>query len=402
MNFNVLILGSDANAYYMARACYEAYHKKAHLLGKTKLAFTKFSNILTIEYHDDLWEEKSFVSILNAYAQKHSEKILVVSTNETYSLFLARNAQKLAKNLIFFKQDVQILETLMNKEKFYKTYKKSSLSFPKTFYIDVQNDNIIPTIEYPVILKPANVILYNHLSFFGKKKIYKLDTETEVKETLQLLKKAHYNDKMILQEFIEGNDSYLFDSVVYVDRNGEPKIISFAQIGIQERKKSMVGNAAALINGFNTFDGDVEKAKQNILSFMQKLGMNGFFEVDMKYDSKTKEFKVLEINARQGRCSYYLVPLGANLIQIMVDDLIFQKDLPFKDLKEEVLLSFIPKGVLKKYTSNNEFKKKALSLWKKRVSPMECPKDKNIKRFLMMKKRLWHYYKEYKNSDWEE
>ena len=70
---------------------------------------------------------------------------------------------------------------------------------------------------------------------------------------------------MILQEFIEGNDSYLFDSVVYVDRNGKPKIISFAQIGIQERKKSMVGNAAALINGFNTFDGDVEKAKQNIL-----------------------------------------------------------------------------------------------------------------------------------------
>ena len=183
MNFNVLILGSDANAYYMARACYEAYHKKAHLLGKTKLAFTKFSNILTIEYHDDLWEEKSFVSILNAYAQKHSENILVVSTNETYSLFLARNAQKLATNLIFFKQDVQILETLMNKEKFYKTYKKSSLSFPKTFYIDVQNDNIIPTIEYPVILKPANVILYNHLSFFFFFLLFQIDTEIEVIET---------------------------------------------------------------------------------------------------------------------------------------------------------------------------------------------------------------------------
>ena len=49
--FKVLILGSDANAYYMARCTYEAYHKKAHLIAKDRLAFTKFSNILTIEYH---------------------------------------------------------------------------------------------------------------------------------------------------------------------------------------------------------------------------------------------------------------------------------------------------------------------------------------------------------------
>ena len=57
LDFEVLILGSDANAYYMARCAYEAYHKKAHLLGKSRLAFTKYSNILTIEYHNDLWIE---------------------------------------------------------------------------------------------------------------------------------------------------------------------------------------------------------------------------------------------------------------------------------------------------------------------------------------------------------
>ena len=41
-------------------------------------------------------------------------------------------------------------------------------------------------------------------------------------------------------------------------------------------------------------------------------------------------------------------------------------------------------------------------MWRKRVSPMECKLDKNAKRFLMMKKRLWHYKKEYENSYWEE
>ena len=39
------------------------------------------------------------------------------------------------------------------------------------------------------------------------------------------------------------------------------------------------------------------------------------------------KFKVLEINARQGRCSYYISALGANLIEIMVNDLILKKDI---------------------------------------------------------------------------
>ncbi len=402
MNFQVLIIGSDANAYYMARASYEAYRKKAHLIAKNRLAFTKFSNILTIEYHDDLWEEEAFVQILNQYAKDHPEKILTISTNETYSLFLARNQQKLRENLIFFHQEEKKILSLMNKELFYKTYKNSCLSFPETYYFDIEKDSIIPTMNYPMIVKPANVISYNHIQFEGKKKIYKIKSQKELEKTIALIKKSGYKDRLILQEFISGDDSHLFDCVVYVDRNLKVKVISFAQIGIQERTKSMVGNAAALINSLNTFDGDSETSKKNIIKFMENLGMNGFFEIDMKYDEKTKEFKVLEINARQGRCSYYLVPLKANLVKIMAEDLIFHHDLPFMDLKEKVLLSFIPKKVLIKYCSNEEFKKEALRLWKNRVSPMQCPLDKNFKRFLMMKKRLWHYHKEYENSDWEE
>jgi len=402
-DFEVLIIGSDANAYYMARCCYEAYHKKAHLIAKERLAFTKYSNILTIEYESNLWDELVFVKKVNEYANLHqNKKILVVSTNETYSIFLSRNKERILSNCYFFLQDEKVLLSLTNKEKFYKTYKKSVLTFPLTYYFDVTKDSILPTLSYPMILKPANVVMYNHLRFEGKNKIYKIYSEEELKKVISLIKNAGYTDRLILQEYISGDDSYLFDSVVYVDRFGKVKVISFAQIGIQERSRSMVGNAATLINGFNTFQGDVSKMKKTIIQFMETLKMNGFFEFDMKYDAKSKTFKVLEINARQGRCSYYLTPLGANLIKIMVDDLIFEKDLPFLDLKNECLLSFVPKCIIKKYVGNEDFKKRALALWKKRVSPMECKDDKNIKRFLMMKKRLRHYKKEYKDSYWEQ
>lgn len=220
MDFQVFIIGSDANAYYMARACYEEYHKKAHLIAKERLAFTKFSNILTISYYDNLWEEEDFVRILNTEAEKYEMPILVISTNETYSLLLARNQKRLAKNLVYFKQEEKVIKTLMNKEQFYKTYKKSSLCFPETYYFDVAKDQILPTMKYPMILKPANVVLYNHVPFEGKKKIYKIASEEELKETIALLKNSPYQDKMILQEFIPGNDSIylivLFMLIVWV------------------------------------------------------------------------------------------------------------------------------------------------------------------------------------------
>ena len=405
MDFFVLILGTDANAYYMARCCYEEYKIKPHLIGQRRLAFTKFSNILTVEYCPDFWKEETFLEVINNYA-KNSEykKILLVSTNETYTEYISKNKEKLNKKFVYNLPSIEIIKTLTNKENFYKTYENSELTFPKTIYFDAKKDKIENIkIQFPLVLKPANVVKYNHVDFVEKNKIYKIDNQNELEKTINVIKNSEYDDRLIIQEFIPGDDSYLFDSVVYVDKNSKCKVISFAQIGMQERTKSMVGNAALLINGFNTFDGNTEKQINNIISFIEKIGYMGFAEIDMKYDYRDKTFKVLEINARQGRCSYYLTPLGCNLIKIMVDDVIKNKDIEKKVLTEKVLLTFVPKGIIKKYCTNKKLKKEALKLWKKGnfVKPMDCKLDKNFKRFLMLRKRWLHYYKEYKNSYWK-
>ena len=78
MAFEVLILGSDANAYYMARCLYEAYHKKAYLIGKDRLAFTRFSNILTITYEPKIWDEKIFLKTLDQFQKKHQGKKIIL------------------------------------------------------------------------------------------------------------------------------------------------------------------------------------------------------------------------------------------------------------------------------------------------------------------------------------
>ena len=79
----------------------------------------------------------------------------------------------------------------------------------------------------------------------------------------------------IIQEYIPGDDSHLFDAVVYCDKKKKVKLVSFAQIGLQEHAPKMIGNAAALINGYSEFPGvteqiakikeSVDKVKINIL-----------------------------------------------------------------------------------------------------------------------------------------
>ena len=400
-DFNVLIVGNDANAYYMGRCCFEKYHKKAHLIGKKKMAFTKYSDILTIEYEENLWQEKQFINSVNNYANKVcKEKVLLISTNETYSEFISKNQDKLASNLVYPHQNYSVLTSLTNKEKFYKLYYNSLLDFPKTYYLDI-NSFDLPPLKYPLIIKPANVISYNHLDFNGKNKIYKVETPKEAHETIAKIQKSGYKDKLIFQEYIKGDDSHLFDSVVYVDKNHHVKVISFAQIGLQERTKEMVGNAATLINGYSTFkQAPIKEMKQKIINFMENINYTGFAEIDMKYDEEKQKFIVLEINARQGRCSYYLTKLDANLVETLVDDLIYQKELPKKDLEKKVLLSFVPKNIVKKYITNKEFQNEALKMWKKRIRPMETLDDKNFYRFLLMRKRLHNYRKEYKRAYW--
>ena len=403
MDYNVLIIGSDANAYYMGRCYHEIFKEKAHVLAKSPLPYTEFSSILDITYNDGIWDEKKFIKALYKFKKEHgNKKTLLISSNETYANFIALNKEKLQKDgFIFNYPNAKLLKTLIMKEDFYKNYKDSCISIPETHYYDCSKETKFnKKMNYPVILKPSNVIMYNHIDFVGKNKIYKIESEEELLKIIDTIKENGYTDILIIQDFIPGDDSYLFDAVGYVDKNHQVKLLTLAQIGLQEHSKAMVGNAAVLINGYNEF-GKTKEIEKQMKKFLEDIKYQGYCEFDLKYDRRDKKFKVLEINARQGRCSYYLDALGYNLVQVLIDDLIFNKKSEYKFLNKKVLLSFVPKGVAKKYIINDQFKEEMLSLWKTRVNPISYKKDRNLKRRIFLLRRHFSYYKDYKNGYWK-
>ena len=402
MDFILLIIGADANAYYMARCYHELCQKKAYLIAKNPIWFTDTSKIVNISYNENLRNEKEFLKALNSFYNEHQkEKILLVSATENYIELIAKNQEKLKNKFYFNYSDFNIIKNLSNKELFYKKYMNNGIiDLPKTIYYDTRtNQKINIDFDYPIILKAANVVLYRQLHFKNQNKIYKIQKIKELLKIISDIKDGGYNDILIIQEYIEGDDSLLFDSVIYADTNAKVKRISFAQIGLQEHKKDLVGNAAVLINGYNQFND--KNIIERIKKLSEMIGIKGFAEFDLKYDQKTQDYKLLEINPRQGRSSYYLTNLGCNLIDILKRDLLDKELLKYTVLNQEVLLSFVPKKIIKRYILNKKYRQKALSMYKNHVNPIKYNNDKSIKRNYLIWKKDLRYYKDYKNGYWE-
>ena len=403
MDFTLLIIGADANAYYMARCYHELTNSKAYLIAKNPIWFTDTSKILNISYNDKLREEKTLLKVLDEFYNKHkNKKILLVSATENYIELISKNKDKLKNKYYFNYANIDIINTLSNKELFYKKYMDNGIiDLPKTFYYNISKDKDIKLdFNYPVIVKAANVVKYRKLSFNNQNKIYKVKDEKELKNIINDIKNGGYLDTLIIQEYIQGDDSTLFDSVIYSDTNGKVKRITLAQIGLQEHKKDLVGNAAVLINGYNQYnDKDIVN---RIVKLAEKIGITGFAEFDLKYDKRTNDYKLLEINPRQGRSSYYLTSLGCNLIDILKKELIDHEKLNYVYLNKEVLLSFVPKKIIKKYIVNEQYKKKALSLYSKHINPIKYNKDFSFKRNYLLFKKNQRYFKDYKEGYWEQ
>ena len=223
MDFEVVILGSDVNAYYMARNCYEAYQKKAYVIGKIPMNFTKLSSILNITYNDNLHDWNELKKELDSFYKEHSDKkLLLIPSNDDYVRLIIEHQDYLEKHFYFHKNSVDLLNSLLIKDIFYSKY--NNIDIPLTYIYDMNeklNMQKIKEIKYPLILKPGNGVDYHAHEFSMQAKVYKIKTEEELLSVINQIKESGYNGKLIIQKFIPGDDSCLFDAIVYCDQKGK-------------------------------------------------------------------------------------------------------------------------------------------------------------------------------------
>lgn len=394
-NFIPVLLGSDINTYSMARAFHEAYKIRSFVIGKRKGGPSINSKIVSFRAVPGIEEEEVFLEIMRGLAKEHpGKKLLLFGCGDDYITLIIKNKHKLPDNFITVYIDYDMLPWLIEKEKFYELCQKYSLAYPKTFVYqkDAGTDYALP-FGFPVILKPSDSVSYWHHPFPSQKKVYKLPDQQSLDTVICEIYGAGYDSSLIIQDFIPGDDSNMRVLTSYSDRNGRVVMMALGHVLLEEHTPKGIGNHALIINDYN------EALLETIKIFLEKIGYIGFSNFDIKYDPRDNTYKVLELNARQGRSNFYITGAGCNIAEYVVNDRIYNKETPFTIVKNKVLWLVIPKRVAFRYVRSPELRAEMRSLIKakKIVNPLFYRGDLGFKRlsylFISHVSHFWKYRK---------
>ncbi len=391
-DFVPLLFAGDINSYSMARAFYEEYQVKSIVYGKLYTGPNCNSKISDYRAVKDLENEDVFLEIVNKIADEYkSKKILVVGCGDSYVALSSKLANKFKKNVVVIKTDYNQMQELTLKENFYQLCKKYNIAYPSTFvYSKDMANNLNHGFPYPVILKPSNGIDYWAHGFNTQKKIYKIHNEDQLKKVVKEIYQSGYSDKLIIQDLIPGDDTYMYVLTGYSDRNGKVKLLALGNVLMEEHTPHGLGNHSVIINDVN------EDVSLKVKNFLEDIGYIGFFNLDIKYDKRDNSFRFFEINTRQGRSNYYVTGAGYNLAKYIVDDYILNKEIKYTLAKEKKLFLVIPIVLALIFVKSNKYRREMISLIisGKVVHPVFNIKDMGFIRFLrFFKTHISHFRK---------
>lgn len=383
--FLPIILGTDANAYGLARSFNDEYNIKSLALGSFPLKETQNSKIIDVKIIKDINKEEVLIDTLLKLGKEYKQKydyLILLSCAEWYTNPIVNNLDKLKEYYILPFMNKELKDKLEDKENFYQICEKYNLDYPKTYIVTKENNNNITLpFNYPVALKPSNSTLYSQINFEGKEKSYKINDKETLNKTVDKIFKSGYNGHIIVQDFIPGSDDTMYVLNCYSNKNGKVKMMCFGRCILEEHSPYGIGNYRAIIS-----DGN-KQIYEKIKNFLEDIHYIGFSNFDFKYDYRDKTYKLFEINIRQGRSSYFTTAAGLNLAKYLIEDILnLDKDVEYNYNK--FLWLHTPKKLLDKYVYNKDVLNEAKTLIKqnKYAYTLKNKKDNNLIRNFWVKR----------------
>jgi D-aspartate ligase len=394
-SFVPLIFGGDINVYSVARAFHEQYGVKSFAFGKYRTGPCIGSRILDYTANPDLEEQDAFLAAVEEFAGKNRDRtVLAIGCGDSYVQLLSENRDNLPENVAAPYIDIDLMNGLIHKEKFYRLCEEKGLDYPRTFVHrrEMGRDFELP-FQAPYIIKPSSGIEYWKHPFPTQKKVYKAKDREGLLAVLDDIYGSGYGDSIVIQDFIPGDDTYMRVLTNYSDRKGQVKLMALGHVLLEEHTPHGLGNHAVIITEHN------EELARKFKKLLEDLHFVGFSNFDIKYDERDGKFKVFEINTRQGRSNYYVTGAGENIAKYLVEDCIGQKPLELTTVTEQSLWMMIPKGVAFRYITSPDTRAAMKKLIRegKFSNSLYYEKDRGFGRmFRLYKSQLGHYYKYWK------
>ena len=346
LTFQPLLFGGDINVYSVARAFHEAYGVRSIAYGKYPSFPCRGSAILDYRVCPDNESEEAFRRNVEMVSRQFPDKkVILLGCGDSYVQLAAHCRDSLPDNVIAPYIDGALLDTLINKEKFYQLCDRYGIDHPATFIYDksMGHDFTLPW-GPPYIAKPADSVAYWACGDRSLAKVYICQSWEELLESLDHVYAAGYSGHMVLQEFIPGDDSYMRVLTNYSDHTGQVRLMCLGHVLLEEHSPHGIGNHAVILTEQD------EPLCMKIKELLESLHFVGFSNFDIKYDQRDGRYKAFEINCRQGRSNYYVTGAGYNIARLVVEDYVEGRELPFQIAGNRSLWRMVPRKVAFQFT----------------------------------------------------
>jgi len=366
MNNNIIpvFLGADLNCYNFARAFHEAYGVKSYAFGRYEISATKYSKIINFTVVPDIDNEDTMIRVLSEFAKEHQgARMYLFGCTDDYAAMLIRRKADLTE-FIAPSPSPELYTSIQKKAEFYEVCEKFGIPYPDTVVLESVPEESAVTADalgfkYPIVVKPSSSVDYWKFPFDGMKKVYFSKDPADTVRIAKEIYGAGYPDKLILQKIVPGGDSHMRVLTAFSDERGKVRAMCLGHTMVEEHTPKGLGNHAAIV----TEPVRDYAFAENIKNMLEALNYTGFSNFDIKYTGEGNDFRVFEINLRQGRSNFYVTSCGMNIARLAVEK--------YNDGGDDCILNenehfwhFVPASVAFEYTEDKELVERAKALKK--------------------------------------
>lgn len=356
-------VGASILGYSYARCFFEGYGIRPILISGIDVKVTSSSRFCDYRLVPGIEEESTLVD----YLMKLGEQLdaqgkcgLLQGSVDWNARIISKNKELLSKWYVVPYIDFDLLDRITQKEEFYKTCESLGIAYPKTWYLDCSDKDFkldTSAFPYPLIAKPSNSAAYDLLTFPGKKKIYEIETPQELSQAFEAVRASGYSHKLIVQDFVPGDDDAIRSLTTFSDKNGDVRVVAGGRVVLQDHSPLALGNPVCILS--EKVPQIIEDAKK----FIKATGYHGYANFDIKYDARDGSYRFFEVNTRPGANTYYVTLGGVNFVKPIVDDWVLGRELPYTEAYDEYVYTLIPKKIVDRTVKDEALKAQVLGMY---------------------------------------
>ncbi len=370
-----VVVGADILAYSYVRELNRAYGiDRVIVLASKNVKMLSESRFTDYRYVDDIAKGDNLASTLEGIAAELKAANpacvpLILGCDDVHARLISAAKTRLqAAGFVVPYIDFDLLDEITQKRRFYEICDELDIPYPQTWYFSCDSKNPDPLMDpesfpYPLILKPSNSAQFQEATIRGKRKIYEIEDARELIDVWESIVASDYDNTIVLQDFIPGDDSAIRTLTTFSDARGDIRAVSGGVVCLQDHDPTALGNPLCIM-------GEREEAIiQCAQKFLKHTHYRGFANFDIKYDERDGSFRFFEVNTRAGRNTYYMSLGGVNFVTLIVREFVLGEPIAYEEAYRPFVYCCVPPYVLRRSIPNKDFLKKLLGVLKATDEP---------------------------------